>query len=1232
MFTRGVTWIERRQLLRTSLSPTENAQIDALHTVLVVVMKRIVSILRELQQFETFETLSVEEMSKSRLLHTVNADPGSEFLGRTMDKLSHEVRKEIVVGLENELLDLAAVPGPRTYPALDTSRDEWMRLRTERQKLIRENGTFFMREQTSALVVSVPRSFTGDGIIAWFRRRPSVLWDDNALCAAGYVENVTPELGFGKRTVLLECRDDRYYRLREVDMWMESSSRTNSLFPLDLVREIDCYRGHILWDWKYCLFVPSRKHLYIYENETSTSPVAYIDVASAVCKAAYNFSNDANGGWMDLVNPTVCMTKTRLNGDKVIEVKTSSTQKWVQALARSGVCVEMRPGQEVLMKRLNPIILQQKCNKHATEFDPNDLEGSFQRLLNRLFGHDKGLTHQDYEKERRELRTQVRSELKKAGAQGDTVMAYYGRGKIRKSKPVNSGNFKNDSLYSGRIIRIRTPFTDEKYPFKTAYDMTDINEVPAELSKLLTKYKVTDKASWLSLSKAQRDMFLLYDVEYTRANERIVEEGLMRGHIRTSEGDLDPQKVSERCFDLNILFKNTDLEDCVSRMVKHRYRHKPLGVLKIHTKMLSPHRPIDAWYPLAPASDMLQRTNLGQVRVELQLSKALFAVGREPSVVKVSILEGRNLPVADMLTSDPFVEIFLLDQDSKERDTSLKTDVKMKSLNPKWENQEFLLGKSERTRLSDKKGILLRVTDYDAASANDPMGCVTIEFLRTENGYIRGLVLKQADAYGNADTQELTLDGQHRVEVDAMLLPVSGKQKIKKKPAPDGVLGKLRFIYTCSFLPHGEGGSKMKYDSASEDLGAILGRTYDLSKVNYFDVRLASESTGRVFEGQLGKSDGATEFSLTNPNQCASFRDETVVLTERDAKDTVALKFDLNLIGIQRADRIRRLVADTFRLVGLAFDSRTFNHSGGRYNLEQLNKDLLAQVRVMSQALTLHWKATPQLLGYVLELVLLSGENDRLSYANAVALDAVLHRWSRVLMQVTEARDYLTGNCHGKKTPQLIEKLFTECDWTGVNFPFFKHAGVVVDTQLRGGRFVAARIVKECGGGLFNIKICTHPDAPYLVEYLDSSEPHEDSKLSTLGTNCHVPDSVRSMAKTLENLWWGSDKIVKVYALLPGAVKSLQVRNATTNKLVPTTLMERNEDQPRFVGQYHGFVKGETFDKQEAEQLELVYSAVCRRELLLLDRSATSTRLVMATLGNTSGSVSQCVPAVCTAQ
>ncbi|ETO67390.1 hypothetical protein F444_15687 [Phytophthora nicotianae P1976] len=1723
LFTRGVTWIERRQLLRTSLSPTENAQIDALHTVLVIVMKRIVNILREIQQFEAFEALCVDEMRMSRLVHTVNADPGSEYLGRTMDKLPHEVRKEIVVGLENELLDLAGVSGPRIYPAVDTSREEWMRLRTERQKLLQEYGNFFMRDQTSALVVSVPKSFTGEGIIAWFRRRPSVLWDDkwevycndaaiisscklgwrsqsleydpdalqaptddvhvlqwmSALCAAGYVENVTPGIGFGKRRVLLECRDDYFYRLREVDMWMENLSRESSLFPLDLVQEIDCYQEKsleqnnagteneqtqtttketrsyakklteycdgflgmhtmlssvlfavkdlknalmppvvekpsdntgntekgsvasaeeqgtvqvvesILWDWKYCLFMPSRKHVYIYENETSTAPVAFIDMASAVCKVAYNFSNDVKGGWMDIVNPTVYvrkpnsrefesvtpeilnkMTKPRANGDKVIEVKTSSTQKWIQALARSGVCVDMRPGQEVLMKRLNPIILQQKCNKHATEFDPNDLEGSFQRLLNRLFGHDKGLTYQDHETERRELRAQVRSELKKAGNEGDTVMAYYGKGKNRRSKPMNSGNFKNDSLYPGRILRIRTPFTDEKYPFKTTYDMTDTNEVPTELAKLLAKYKVVDKTSWLSLPKSQRDMFLLYVVEYSHANERIVEEGLMREHIRTNEGDLDPQKVSDKCADLNILFKATDLENCVSRMVKHRYRHKSLGVLKIHTKMISPHRTIDAWYPLAPASDMLQRTNLGQVRVELKLvqkrevtrsaklppipenvrtdeltpqdqgkstvsqatdskGRLPFAVGREPSFVKVSILEGRSLPVADMFTSDSFVEIILLDENSKERDTSLKTDIKMKTLNPKWENQEFLLGKTEKTKLSDKKGILLRVMDYDAASANDPLGCVTIEFQRRE-GYIRGLVLKQADAYGNADTRDLKLEDHSRVEVEAMLLPISGKPKPKKTPAPDGVLGKLRFVveiirndssvnviekriekrleattsysaemaikkaikntgaqedwskYSCYFQPRGEAGARVKCDSASEDLGfgnsyklsdllsstaslsssgkatqasssiyagafKILGRTYDLSKVDYFDVRLASESTGKTFEGQLGKSDQTTKdlegkhkFSLKTPNQCASFRDETVVLTERDSKETLTLTFDLNLIGILRADRVRRLLADTFRLVGLAFDSRTFNHTGGRYNLEQLHKDvemflwensqanlipgrnvaeeLLTQLRIMSQASKLHWKATPQLLGYVFELVLLSGDNDRLSYASAVALDAVLNRWSRVLVQVTEAREYLTGNFHGKKTPRLIEALFTECEWTGFNvmalsdgdngtttnkqrlspfsiddrvtvrLPFLKHAGVVVDTQLHEGRFVAARIVKECGAGLFNVKICDvlgnevtlgdaqervgklkeydnakHPEAPYLVEYLDGLEPRVEwrthrlmseivlqvegellkselepgdfvhiseehivlsaelttdvsrvddntdtsstiitgktrpgkitnrhggarydvvftdglvpvnakvvnrsrlipmcnetmydgritsiyapvavlegppppikytvclengevvhnfsgtqirprhgvfaadtaflgavfsSNLPTLDKNRHVPDSTLNMAKSLEKLWWGSDKILKVYAMLPAAVKSIQVRNATTNKLLQTALLERNENEPRFIGQYHGFVKGETLDEKEAYQLELVHNAVCKR-------------------------------------
>ncbi|KAL3660055.1 hypothetical protein V7S43_014977 [Phytophthora oleae] len=1744
LYTRGVTWIERRQILRSSLSPTQNAQIDALHTVLVIIMKRIVSILREIRQFEEFEKLSRDEMMKCGLVHTVNAVLGSQYLDRAMDTLSHEVRRGIVVGLENELLDLAGVPGPRVFPADDIAREEWLRFRTTRQKLLQENGSFFMRDQTSVLILLVPKSFTGEGIISWFRRQPAVLWDDkwdaycnddailsscrlgwrnqdldfdrdalqapasdshalqwmSALCAAGFVENVTPGLtaldDFGQRHVLMENRDDRFYRLHEVDMWMEKQSREQSLFPLDIVREIDCNRKktgnssnkqtpqinarrgntyakeltehcdgflgmhtmlskivftvkgwknslvsptkekavdsaateksvknygenpveaqgradlveNILWNWRYCLFDPARKRLYMYEKETSMAPMAFIDMASAVCKIAYNFSNDSKGGWMDIINPVVCvkkpdsndfvlvtpetldkMTKTQ-KGDKVIEVKTPSTQKWIQALARAGVRVDMRPGQEVLMKQLNPVILQQKCNKHATEFDPNDLEGSFHRLLNRLFGHDRGLTHQDHEKERRELRAQVRSELKKAGAQGEAVMAYYGKGKNLKSELGSSVNFKKYSLYAGRIIRIRTPFIEEKYPFTATYDPTDTTEVPRDLKQLLEKYKVDNKASWLSLPKSQRDIFLLYDVEYSLGDERIVEEGLMREHIRTNEGDLDPQKVRDKCADLNILFKATDLENCVSRMVKHRYSHKPLGVLKIHTKMISPYRTLDAWYPLAPASDMLQKTNIGQLRVELKIvqkrevkrstkfapiseaikqeaaapqlqqnkphrptakdasEKLQFVVGKEPSFVKISILEGRGLPVADFFSSDPFVEIILLDNSSKEVATRLKTDIKSNTLNPKWENQEFLLGKVETTKLSDKKAVLLRVMDHDKTSVNDPLGYVTIEFQRSEAGYIRSVILKQADAYGNATTQELKMNSENQVEVEAMLLPVSGKPNPKTKPAPNGVLGKLRFVveilrnenfvnpnlnakqqletthsaeiaiksavkstqpaedwstYTCSFQPRGEGGMKVKSDPALEDLGSknpykfsellsaasglmraekagrlseatsfkkggvfkVLGRTYDLSKVDYFDVYLFSDATGKSYEGQLGKSDRTSErktddkvetkpkFSLKTPMQCANFRDETIILSTRDSKDTVTLTFDLNLVGILRADRVKSLLADTFRLVGLSFDSRTFNHSSGRYNPEQLHRDvdaflwencqsnfsgrnvteeLLTQMRTMSQASKLHWKITPKLLGYVFELVFLSGDNDRLSYVDTVALDAILNRWSRVLTHVAEAKDYLTGNFHGKKTPLLIETLFTECEWTGFNFsllsgesssgnisvspsstiptaqelsslfsmddrvtvkvPFLRHVGVAVDVQLLNGGFAGGTIVKECGGGRFNVKLrpiadetntageenqvrlaklkeydsVKHPTNPYLVEYVDNLEPREEWKtqraisamllqidgmilkaqlenedyvqisevvvasedstrrLSILDgsqsdnnktnssfissgrmrpgkiTRCYgdarydvvyidgqlppadsavnrlrlVPvfpeamydgkvsaiyapagagppeikysvclengeminnlarnqiracqgfsatdtallgaifssslpgfaktmerasRAVSNMATTLNKLWWGGDKIVKVYAILPAAVKSVTVRNATTKKLMETALLEWNNDQPRFLGQYHGFVKGETLNDTEEEQLKLIHAAVSKR-------------------------------------
>lgn len=1778
---KNMTRIERRRLLRASLTPTENSQIDAFHTVLVIIMKRIVNILQEIRLFEEFELLSDEEMRKCRQTHTVNADPGSEWLGRSINELSVETRKDIVVQLEIELLDLAVIKERPKYPTPDMSREEWVRLRTERQKLLHEQGTFFMRDQASVLVFNIPRSFTGEGMVTWIQRSPSVLWEDqwvkycrddavkascklgwgekeldktldddvdaiqapttrgyavqwlSALCAAGYIENVTPSVAaltdLGKRNPLMEDRTDRYYRLRDVEMWMDKLPREKSLFPLDLVQEIDIkdtptlsmpdytprndetgakdiassdikntvtfakkltehcdgflgmhtvlsnlllspevkklsvlkpvadktqqlFDDHTLWGWKYCIFVSSRRCLYMYEDELSVAPVGYIDMTSAGCRAAYNTTNDKKDGWMDIINATMFLKspsspefvpvsadlneetiKTRENGDKVIELKAHSTQRWIQAFTHAGISIDMRPGQAVLMKRLNPTVLEKKCVDYATEFDPNDLEGSFHRLLNHFFGHDKDSTHQDHENMLRKLRGQVRNELKKTGAVGDTVMAYYGKGKRLKSKPAYGGNFVKDSLYSGRIVRIRTPFTDKNYGFPMVYDVKNKEEVPDDLSDLLNRYSVTDKASWLRLPKTHRDLFLLYDVEYSHNNERFVEEGLMREHIRTNEGDLDPKKVSDRCMDLNILFKSTDLENCVTRMVKHRYEHKPLGVVKIPIKTISPHRAIDAWYPLAPARDMLQKANLGQIRLELKLvhdeevkrskkfrplpedikreaqllslgkkksnssrnldskkvKKSSFVVGREPSFVKVTILEGKKLRVADMLTSDPFVEIVLVHEESKkEYDTNLKTDIKMRTLNPKWENQEFVLGRTESTALSNKKSILLRVMDYDATSANDPLGCVRIEFQRSKMGYIRGLVLEQADPYGSAVVEELILDEQNRAEVDAMLLPAPGqsKPKAKKTPTMDGLLGKLRFTieimrnenyvdfnqisnaeiaartklleagysaeiaiksavvqdsdkgarstgklntfdwdqYTCYFQPHGEGGLRIQYDAASEDLGygnmhklselircaeplrasnysrkthqlashsaleafKILGRTYDVGKVDYFDVVLVSDTLGKVFEGKLGATKSSDSF-LRTPAVCATFQNEEITLADQDKSGRkIVLTVDLNFIGILRADRVKKVLADTFRMVGLAFDYRSMNQSNGRCDPTQLldnvqaflwdtcqanifpgrniGDELLSQVRIMSQASKLHWKATPQLLAYVFEFVFQHGARDRLSYPNTIALDNLLNRWSLILNHISEAKTYSSGSLHGKKTPQIVKALFNECDWTGFEFasihdgddaagdlfsklhneephlqigerisarlPSLKHAGVSVDVLLPCGRYIPAMITGERSGDLYCIRmwaglrslrsgetpatrvsenevvfVCPvahrvlseefdsaerkstyyscdiangrlgrvkqydqkeHADSPYLVEYEDDKEPCEEWQTfeamnatfsNVLGSTIVMPlqkdtfvrvsaevspqensghragstsaaenmnqashkstepsrpgkvvhshgnshydicylddqlpvseDSIQRsrlvpvsekpsydgtlydgtvvsitssspisslpasaptltysvhlhngelvenvarnqlrlqeacimadvsflgaifvpnlqvynrgmstiMADKLTDLLWSNNKVVKVYAMLPAAVKSVQIRDPTANKLLQTELMERSEASPRFLGQYHGFIKGENMTKDEEKKLAEVYAATNSR-------------------------------------
>lgn len=1423
MPTRTLSRIERREVLRASLTPTENAQIDAFHAVLGVILKRVVSILREIQLFEQFEVLQHDDMMKFRHVHTTNADPNSEWIGRMINEMKVGTRKDIVLHLEMELLDLAASSIPRVYPASDLEREEWVKLRTIRQKALQEAGGFFIQDRTNALLFSYPKCFTGEGMISWILRAPSVLWTDqwtkychdakvtsscllrwqdpkleldpdaiqpprsrehalmwlSALSDAGYVENVTSSGAVteaNKAHYLVEDRTDRFYRLREVELWLTKQSREKSLFPLDLVQEIDCYQSplsgsavadaslakeaehkdvfskkltehvdgflgtpnrvssllfsseitksdllkpvveitkhlldeDLLWDWKYCLFIPDHRSIYMYEAETCSSPFAIIDMNSGACHTAYSFAHgEGKGDWFEIANATVFirdratkqlapmneeqkakMMKPKPNGSMVLEFKSTDAQLWVQSLSQSGIRMDMRIGQLVVLKRLNATVLHQKCIEYETEFYPNDLEGSFQRLLNRFFGHDLDSSHHEYEEKMRGLRAQIRNEMKKSGQLGDTVLAYYGKGKRLNPKPTNLRNFTTGALYSGRIVRIRTPYTDAKYHVSTLYDRNDTNEVPPEMEKLLLKYKVKDKVSWLKLPRTLRDVFLLYDVEYRHSHEIIIEEGMLREHFRTTEGDLDAVKVEERCTDSNVLFKPYDLEDCVTRMVINCNERKPLGCLKIPIKMVSPHRVTDVWYPLGPESEMVQKMQLGQLRIQLRLvqesqlvrskrtpalleelkdaaakqhilqpftSKPLQFIkdavsaksrrnvalpsgggvvsSRERSFLKISLHEARKLVPGDIVQRNPFVKIMLVHENSeKEEYTRLKADVKSKTVNPKWQNQEFVLGKTETSALSDKKAVLLRVLDEELVTFREvPLGCVMLEFQRDQSGFIVGLVLISADAKGISTRRALNLDHQNKVEVDAMLLgdEKARQDKLAKAkgndPEVDGRLGKLRFEieliknesfvdsnvlsspskmatkhldtkfsvelkvksvvpagpaiskhpeagifdwrhYTCVFQPHGEGGQRVHYDPHSEDLtqgnkhclsellrhgratstvsgdadastgltgsSKFLGRTYDVSRVAYFDVVVTSEILGRVFQGRFG-----TTGILKNPDACASSQDEVIVLTDKDNKDLeLRMTVDVSPVGMHRAERLKRVLAETFRLVGMPFDSKTMNHHVGSTSQLQMSnyaqfflwevfkanifpgrnisQELLAQVHRMSRSSKLHWRFTPQLLSFIFEHVFCGGERDLLSFRDAAALDIVLNRWSQILSHVSETKKQLIGHLHGHETPQLVQTLFTNCDWTGFEFASLenasgesgrnlpkdkstgeqdkqveilfrpgdrvhvqidvcKHSGVAVDVLVQTGEFVAGTIVREYGVDSFDIAVCT---------------------------------------------------------------------------------------------------------------------------------------------------------------
>lgn len=108
-----------------------------------------------------------------------------------------------------------------------------------------------------------------------------------------------------------------------------------------------------------------------------------------------------------------------------------------------------------------------------------------------------------------------------------------------------------------------------------------------------------------------------------------------------------------------------------------------------------------------------------------------------PGKVKVKVVAGRNLPVMNRSsdTSDAFVEV-------KISNTTYKTDVYRKSLNPYW-NSDWFKFEMEDEELQDEP-LQIRVMDYDTYSANDAIGKVYIDLnpllLSRESGTLSGWI------------------------------------------------------------------------------------------------------------------------------------------------------------------------------------------------------------------------------------------------------------------------------------------------------------------------------------------------------------------------------------------------------------------------------------------------------------------------------------------------------------
>ncbi|KDO23952.1 hypothetical protein SPRG_10648 [Saprolegnia parasitica CBS 223.65] len=1024
-------------------------------------------------------------------------------------------------------------------------------------------------------------------------REHALVWL-KALFDAGYIESVSDKRDFADG-------DDRYYRLHGLEHERLHQKRKDSTFPLDLVQEIDCqtkskgelfckrltdhasgFLGtqstvsnligsaamtveamtslkvphltlpnvanalslspHMLWDWKYALFIPGAKHehkyIYLYDSVHATNASIAIDLSGA--RTFVTYSNAAVHGddcfevrFPTFFAPDPVTNKLCKLSDADVEaafasdvshsivLKATDSQVWVQAMLLAGVKVVLEKRQKVLFQRLNNTVLEAKCVKANVPFNASDPEGSFQHLINAVFGHDKASQHSS-DKQLKELRSRIRSELKKTAALKEPVTAKYGQSGIFDPPPTDARKFTRSTEYPARISKIATPFTDANYPVKVLYKL---EAVPPRMQQLLKTQGV-------------RDLFLLYDVEYHHKNETIIEKHLLREDFHTMDGDLDPLKVHSKCVDLNVVFKPHDLEGCVSLFTTYENGETPMGRFRIPIQALSDTRELDWWFKLMPERGMLQRRELGSIRVRIEMRKhpsktcmgslalpppvaqriekaittkvhnqpeswlrrkrsgaAATAKPKAPvrSVLHIDVLEGRKLIVCDIRTSDPFVQLYLVgSKNGKDDEVACgKTDIVPNTLNPRWTNQGFTLGRGDDVRLDDKKALILRVFDHDSLSSNDPMGCLRLEFDKDHLGYIRRLKLHHAGPSGKETPTWLALDDSGEVEVfERLMRDTKAGQlawaKARGNSEDDGVLGRLRFrvkVTHCDFTeapetsanaPPVKAGSPLKpgaqtiirANPAHSDLTRFgleltLESVYGKDKkATVDDASLAGFTLAfapRTREGHLVSYDVLAEQATHDGKAPLLERLNEVILLGTSYDVTRVASYDVVLHHTERGSSLlgslavatglanstleieclNRDTKDVLQKVVLSFNASYMGLHRAEY-VERVLAETYAyagldfdprSIASLGQtAETFLWETCHQLTKLY--------ESSRLHWQLTPKLLFFLlhHNLSRGkdrLPAVAEAKGQLTGRLHGELTPRLIATLSTLCDWSG---------------------------------------------------------------------------------------------------------------------------------------------------------------------------------------------------------